>query len=945
MTQPDQPAQQIEALRGRRATLSKGRRRAMARTGLTLEHAQTGGFKHKAPALFAVRESPEYGYMLLDKMIEQTLDPYKDIPAVQVALSHGAAPLARDAEGSRLRTELNAELLLASDSSRRFFGIRFVIDGYVFQYGLTSAARKSLLGDNDWVESLSAALDQWRPEQLITGPAARLARLERFFMAIEEPLKRSRTTVRTAEVPTGLDLRTDIGELQWRALAKAAETDYRASITRLLTGVVYELKNNRYPRAAQTLVPGYRKVGGHGADKHGVRFSLEDRPLVRRFIEMCAGEHTEREMAHELEGLGLKVRHAGSVNKGKTLPSHVDDPVRLIKTLYTALPTYLDGKYLFQHEMPLPHVEDFHGIPVHRLAAEDNGYIQVALNFGTPPGGWHDEELIKAAIERRAPRSELAPPTLRDTFKPLAGLIRWREEGFEYCIHANEAQSYELRRRVVAPGAARTTFASSDGELVGRFKALLLHKAMAALLKQLQDAAPSSLPCPQARGDEALLRGLRDERAKWQLRAQRARLLMVDADDEREHRRLERKLAKAKKKTAALTTDIGLEMARLRPPPGAVMDGHRLAALIKILDDLPGPADMSVAKAVRTVVRSLRIVDAVPTHPLAYLEATLQLSTDQGPVMVGPLRAPVQNRAVQGRPGSDTRREGFARRNRRLLDLLFLGAGDTEAQREWWEAEGLTPRSYVRRLTALLEPQVGGAVTSALVHCPIVDVRRAALEPVLRHGLAPSDGLSPELAAEVAAVYAPDGFTWANGWCPGGMARERQVLAFIDRYARDPDLGLPVNVVAQSLNVHLSALHRMVHEGPNPYGRRTPSAAPWYARLELVRGEGREPSRLRVRQCPHCGGRTLLQPLRVPEVAGYLLCTNPICRRSLLSGLRYPDAFLEPWDGPQSLARRSKQGAVADQVWFSGGGRVVVGSTLCTVEVPSLHAPRRAARR
>src|ERR1035437_2355359 len=150
-------------------------------------------------------------------------------------------------------------------------------------------------------------LDECRPAELLTGPASRLARLTLMFGKLQKHLQQARTLVRTVEVPGGMDLNDPGGRAQWQALANAAESDYLATLTRLMTGVVYELKNNRYPRAAAGLFPGYRTIGGNGPDRNRARPTTDPAELilVARFIEMCAGPFTEAEIADELAALGL----------------------------------------------------------------------------------------------------------------------------------------------------------------------------------------------------------------------------------------------------------------------------------------------------------------------------------------------------------------------------------------------------------------------------------------------------------------------------------------------------------------------------------------------------------------------------------------------------------------------------------------------------------------
>ncbi|UOY00291.1 hypothetical protein [Blastococcus sp. PRF04-17] len=675
------------------------------------------------------------------------------------------------------------------------------------------------------------------------------------------------------------------------------------------------------------------------------------RQVVRRFIEMAAGDYTELEIAQELGALGLTTRHPGLRKQLGPLRAHeVGDPVRLIRTLFQVLPTYLDGRHTFQHEMPLANVDAFHGYVIHRVDAADNGFIRQELDFGLPPGGWHDRELIEAAIASRllCDDEELPPPGRREWVKPLAGMVRFTQDGFEHLLVAKDQDSYELRRRIppAITGGRRRTFHGTDGELVGRFSAAKLHKAVASILRQLGDGVAVDLPCPAASEDDGAQAGeLRAALDAALTRVEGARREAVAAPDEDTAAAYRRLGEQAANEARELQRDLTLATLARRPRPTTALDGTRLAALIKLFDDLPGPADVSVQRMLRGCVRRARVLDARPGMPLAVLEMVLTVVTDAGVVATEPLRAYVPNRGTGGNAGTDKRREAFQQRNTEIMRMLLLESAPEDERRALWEAEDFDGRSFQRRMLDVLTPLTGPAVASALIDCPVLDVRRAALQPYFEHDLPLSAGFPPALEREIQAVYRRDQFSWTKSWCPGGMARERQVLEFVHRYGDSSEDGLPLNEVKQVLGMDDATIGRLLHTGPRPYGRKTPSAAPWYARLESFRirnGRGLLETRLRIRRCPHCGHRTLTQPLRVPEVAGYLLCVNASCRRALRSAQQYPEEFFLPWDGPQSLPRRRDEvGAASKRAWWTERGRVIVGTTMCEVFVPSRFAPRR----
>lgn len=391
MTDPHTDRDDLERLNERKRAARPGRRRVEA-SGPQTEAPVQGQFEHKCERGFLARESGEYDFLLLAKMIQQVLEPFRGDPAVDAALALGVTPLLNTDAGRRAREQLGARLLYFSDRRNKAFGVRFTIKGVTFQYGLLSGAKSSdpATGENDWVESIGDLLTEHRPAELVTGPMSRLARRRHLFSRLGTLLAQTRTTVRTYEVPHGMSMLDPGGQAQWDALALAAESDYLGTVTRLLTGVVYELKNNNYPRSALGLPPGYVKPNSAGPDQHKVVPSTDPADLarVRKFIELCAGDASPNEIATELSDLGLKTRHPGIHRNDPNLRAdQVKHPETLIRVLMQHLPAYLTGTYTFEHEIPLPNCDIFHGFDVHRQSLTDSGFIVAKLDFGVPPVG------------------------------------------------------------------------------------------------------------------------------------------------------------------------------------------------------------------------------------------------------------------------------------------------------------------------------------------------------------------------------------------------------------------------------------------------------------------------------------------------------------------------------------------------------------------------------
>lgn len=935
-------------LRDRKAQQSPGRRRARKHARSTDGKPVIGAFKHGSRRLYVIRESAEYAWMLMVKMIEQTLWPYRADPTVEAALQHSVTPLTKTEDGLRLRAQLGVRALHSRGSRSKELGVLFRIGEDRFLYALTSAGKSTYEGDNEFTTVLSDILREVRPAELVSGPFSRLARRMDLAAQVLPVLKDGRTTVFTYETPSGMDLTTAGGEAQWDALAKAAEWDYRATLTRLLTGVVYELKNNRFPRAALSLPPGY--VKDDGTHRNAVILDPAARATVRSLIELAASDKQEVEIADELAKLGMTSRQPGHVKSGKALPvNEVAQPARLVSVLFEHLPVYLDGTYRFQHEMTIPHLDEFHGLPVHRHAPEDYGYITVDLKFGMPDGGWHDREVIEAAISKRLIEPVTSPraPHNRDIVKPLASIGQWIEGGYEYVLHASDEAVYLLRRRPLSEAfddnGKRLAFDDNRHEIIGRFYADQLHATYAAALESIEDGVMSDLPCPEREATGEQIEELRVRVAEAETAAARAREEVLKATDD-DSRKKYRELAEDNQRAAAALRSDLVELERTPPEETLqLLDSEQIAAAIAVLKATDDRTNVEVNRLLRRLTRRFTM-NAAACEPIAKLRLEVTARTGDGALTLGPMTALVTNHAVGVGPNQPGWAPAHARRNHRLVELLLLGEGDPDEVDTIWRGENFDSRAYRRRMHEALRDVVPTSqALSALVDCPILDLRRAVLGPMLKTDL--EHGLPEPLAAEALRIYNDKKFWWSKGWCPGGMTRQRSLLRFLDKYASDPNEGLEASVVRERLGLDYATLYACLYDSAaKPSYHR--SSTPTYRVIEdvggwLSRPRSRSvPHPVRILACPHCGQRSLTQPLKVPEVPGHLLCRN--CRRDRTTGWEYPDDYFLPWDGPQTLPRR--QGVAptnGGRFAPSRNGRIIVGSDLYDPPLPSLHAPSR----
>lgn len=926
----------VDAVRQRRHARTPGRLAAL-RDPDAHSVAVSGSHDHGCKHGFLVRESQEFGYMLLKKMIEQTLEPFRHLDAVKRALELGELPLLNTPEGKHAREALGANLLYHPNRQASVMGVRFVIEGVPFLYALASGAKTSAsFDDNVWVEAVVQFVRDFRPAKLVVGPTSRLARRKHLFSQLSQHLATHRTLVVSHEFREGIDLTRPEGRMFWDMAATYAENDYLATINRLLTGVVFELKNGRYPRSATSLPPGYLKVpDGSGKSKVVPDESEASRKLVRRLIELAASEATPSEMASELAKLGLTARNPQVATEGR--PPRADQvkyPETLIRNLLEHLPLYLEGKHVFRHEVALPHLDDFHGLPVHRQSPADNGFISVDLDFGLPPGGWHDKKLILDAIEKRLAPQDHRTRAAKTTVKPLAGMEMAADATYEYKLECHEQDSYRLRRR---PRGSSGKFTKGVGEIVGSYVALDVHQALAAMIRDVAQHAPTSIRCPADTRDlEEALKQLQRRACEVRQKASNAReiAVTVEADERRKYIAL---AGEAEAEAENVDREARELASQTRTLPGALMNSDELAALAVILDQAKGALPFDIVRKVRSLFTNVRFVAPSAGTPHTKFQASLNLRMDDRLLAVGPFEKRIRNRAS----GSQSKKDSYRRRNIELMKDLWLEREGEDERAAIWEAEGFTPRSFRRRMLAILKCYFSPIAASALYDCPIVEVRRHLTEPHLHHGL--PAGHDAEFLDEVRRIYRAPDFSWSKGWCPGGMTLARSVLAYVDKNASDPNVGVPLSEVVSRMGTSEPEIYKLAHSGPTRYGRKTaaPSFAEHHAYLEIDKVAPGEKTTVRVRACRHCGERKLLQPLRVPEVPGDLLCTK--CRKSQPADFVFPNSYFEPWDGPQSAPLRGKDFLIdeAPRRKPGTGNRPDVGTQKLPFRTPSKNVPTK----
>lgn len=867
-----------------------------------------------------VRESSEYGNMLFAKMIQQTLEPYATRPGVRKALDLGIAILERGPAGDALRRSLGVRTIFRPKSSK-VLGYLFQLDDDWFLYALTSAAQTTIAGENLWTTLLCETLRDLRPKNLGAGPTSRIARLKELGAQVSLAVKQTGTTVFVYEAPQGLNLREAGGDATWGALVMAADYEYHATVARLITGTLFELKNNRFPRAEMSLPPGF--VFARNGEGKPIPGSVVIDPdpsrlaMVRDLLADGATEATNADLAHRYSSRGLTSRWTAAA---PVPASETGDPGGVVGRVFAHLNTYVTGKYTFRLECSLPSVTAMHGLTVHREHPDDNGYFEVELDFGLPVGGFVSDDVASSVRSRRLMNAPGTSGVQRETWdrKPLSGRREWADAEHDYVLDADDKGVYVVRRRArsatTLPGR-RSTIGKGEGTIVGRLPAARLHgdlarAALAALGKPIaadrpdmgEGAAGRAARLADVSRELIASRSLAQERAHT---AANFRMLAGASATTNERlnyadlvRRAEAEAEEAEADVARLQGELSV-----RPVDGLTVDVGPLAAALIVLGRTQDKADFALFEALRDFVVDFR-AECEVGQPIATVTFGLRLHASDGSITLGPISLTTRNTAI-GVAGTPARSDAIHERNL-ALTLPWLLGEVTPA--EVAEHEGIDLRSLRRRTHDVLRSHLPNeAARAAIIDCPIVETRRVVLGALA--GARDDAGFSADRAREIRQLYYDPNFSWTPSWVSDATIMKRVVLDFVDRYATDPNMGVHLDVVRARVDVAEVFLYRLLNDDPAKYVGASvrPAPRPVLDRApgwNLDRAPKRELKAVCVRRCTWCGERTLLQPLRVPEVADELICTH--CGCSAASDEPWPGDYLLSWDGP--FGRRKSPG-------------------------------------
>lgn len=885
----------------------------------------------KLEALIPIRESSEFDYGLFDGMITQVLHAIcAKYPELEALITHGSRVLRSDAEGADLRRHLGAEALYGNDgSSSKPTAWAINIGRCRVIYALASAGKTDSTGlENSWVNVLADEIRTNVPTHLYTGPFSRLVRNKDLSPQLKIALRVTGTRVHCAESREGFLVANETGSMLWHAFVDIAHSEWISTLTRLQTGFIFHTKQGRWAQGGPIPVLGYKRAGETLRGPYLVVPDETQRPLVRAIIEAAASGMSEEEALMKISKAGARSRKSRGTGVQQPLLEDLDDYKSAVRRVWQHLPTYLSGEYVFQRANTVPGLGECLGVPVHRENQNDNGYFQFRIPFGIPDGGWHDENTIKLAIKRRLSnrQKEGGKANPFESIRPLTGLGSYILGGYEYRLMGDDP-SYQVRRRPHHPtdSGVFKGFAPYAGELVGRFSTSGLHRTVASLLRDLVLEVKNDLVCAhQVEPDPAELTDLLSRAHEANQVATRMREFAASTSDIEEQNAYRAQAAEQLGLARSLHQQHK-ELLSLQDRQVAFADMSQILAAAELLERSTGGEPPALRRALRRVIGTLQI-NTASSEPIADVTLTAIVRTDSGAVTLGPVTRSILNTAGTKRVKPDP--NTVSERNIRLAHDLLTTSPNTPL-REMLQLKGRAERRRLLEVLQTLLPNPQAA--SALLDCPIPDMQRVVLNEIfLERGYSPvalSDDLDPLWVQEIAAIYLAPTWDWnKNSWASSDVTWARRLVSWVHRYYGD-DKGVEVTTARDQMGLNAGQLYSLISTDVHRYkcvfrGRSAPVE---YAGPNVKHANQKEPKRLRLTMCPHCGTRELPHILRVPELPDGYLCSN--CRRSPNSKIVFPAEYLLPWVGPNQGTRKIRT-AEQDHT------KAPTGTQLLTYRVP-----------
>ena len=767
--------------------------------------------------LVFVRESDAYDKLLMVGMIQQTLAKVAALPGAQELQAAGMEIFEHPARFGATQRRVGSSRIVTVER-----------DGVLYVFAMGTAATNDLDDEtNAIVSELLRVIEAYRPREVWV---AAFTRLLRSADHAGELLRVFSEHVERLHCEADIHPATPEGKMLFQVLAMIAATERDYIVRRHTAGRVAQWRReewipNAYP-------PGYR---------------LEQRRLVldesalertRAMLRILAdGALTTAECAKRLGELGVTTPMITSLHGEGATIADARNPSEVVSTLCGWADFYRTGRFELLWPNPFSGVTDIAGAPVEDVEDYKHGALRLPLRVALPEGGWAEDAIIDA-VERRAKTPSVTGGASHTTVPPLSGFFSYEETGFEHTLSCDRPGAYMLLRRPTSTERAFTGWAYERG---GQERVLVvsraeLHAAMAnAAIEGVKSGLPGHLdagrflsigPLPPLDPHRARIRAVRRQLEEATTALQRAKRNAELAGDDDAASLFVEDTKRHHAERVRLAHELeDLEARSATPTLGATFESyadlvaHAMAALCHAGDR--GPRELR--DALRSVISNERMW---AEGEWACLELSLELPHAEGTVVLGPLRAKAKRLDRQG--GEVTARWARRRVRTPLRDeLIALGLGR--------RAAGCVAACPDDRLAAILRAHL-------------------KQEPV-------PDGIDPDFAARIVAVYTDPEFSWDRGRWRLPDETRRTVLGVL--------LEAGGSLTLHELEARGVTANRLKY-------LRSHTAAPSGEPVIRLLRHGRNPVYGLI-TCPHCGGFASWSMV-TPETRPGVVC--PTCWRT-----------------------------------------------------------------
>ncbi|CAM3734196.1 hypothetical protein [Nocardioides zeicaulis] len=325
-------------------------------------------------SMIVVRESNESDEVQFDGMREQTYQPLRDKPEVEVIRQMGMVPMTcgrsftiqvPNKQGETVEVEIPVRTIEHQSASVRVFSYA----GWVHVWSMSSAAKETDTGLNAFTKILIDLIREYKPDKIYAANVSRLVRSQRQAALLLAELLNKVETVWAGGVPfTFKGAGAQHGMMLFSVLAMIASTERDWIIQRLLCGKIAHWRNGKWPWGNSTVPFGY------AFDPDNVKLVCieEMREQVREMLLILSQQNVpDSELVRQLGAIGVTSSRSLKTGAERRNIASLADPTTAINTLYAWAPLWIAGEYLLRHANGYDGLEELSGVPVVRSGNDE----------------------------------------------------------------------------------------------------------------------------------------------------------------------------------------------------------------------------------------------------------------------------------------------------------------------------------------------------------------------------------------------------------------------------------------------------------------------------------------------------------------------------------------------------------------------------------------------